>query len=114
MQDHPKLPALTVAMWTTLMVIAAMLGLCYRRACANAGYSLSGDEFFKGVLYNSSNCRGNSSALSKCKMAVLSARIEADDHQGIFDYNSLPSEAQEEFAKASQSHWNPTAKFLIR
>src|SRR6266404_1480777 len=114
MQDYPKLSALTVALWTTLLVIVFLSGLCYRRACSNAGHSLGADEFFKGVLYNSSNCGGNSSALSKCKMVLLSARIEAQDNHGVFDYNSLSAEAQQEFFKGTQSHWNPTAKFLIR
>src|SRR6266536_1591191 len=114
MQDYPKLSAFTVAMGTTLLIIVAMLGLCYRRASANAGYSLTVDEFFKGVLYNSSNCGGNSSALSKCKMIVLSARIEADDFHEVFDFNLLPAAARQEFVKGTQTHWNPTAKFLIR
>jgi len=114
MQDFPKLSASTVAFWTVLLVIVLLLGLCYRRACSNTGYPLSADEFFKGVLYNSSNCGGNSSALSSCKQAVISARIEAEDNNGVFNYNSLSAEAQKEFVKATHSHWNPTAKFLIR
>jgi hypothetical protein len=114
MQATPKLSAFTVAMWTTLLFIVAMLGLCYRRACANSGYSLGSDEFFKGVLYNSSNCGGNSSALSRCGMIVLSARSEAEGNHGVFDYNALSPEAQQEFVKVTQSHWNPTARFLIR
>src|SRR6266699_2161935 len=114
MQDYPKLSGFAVALGTVLLAIVSLSFLSYRRACSNVGYSLSADEFFKGVLYNTSNCGGNSSALSKCKMIVLSARVEADDHQGIFDYNSLPSDAQQEFARGSQSHWIPNAKFFIR
>jgi len=114
MQDYPKPSALTIALWTTLLVLVCLSGLCYSRACSNAGYSLSADEFFKGVLYNSSNCGGNSSALYKCGIAVLLARIEAEDNDGVFNYNSLSTEAQQEFVKWTQSHWNPTARFLIR
>ena len=114
MQNYPKLSAFTVAFWTALLVFVFSLGLCYRRACSSAGDSLSADKFFKGVLYNTSNCGGNSSALSKCKLVALSARIEAEDNHGVFDYNSLSAEAQQEFVKATQSNWIPTARFLIR
>jgi len=114
MQNYPRPSAYTVAFWTILLVIVYWLGLSYRRACSNAGYSLSADEFVKGVLYNSSNCGGNSSALSKCKMVVLLARIEAERNHSNFDYISLPAAAQQEFVKGTQSHWNPNARFLIR
>ena len=113
MQNYPRPSAYTVAFWTILLVIVYLLGLSYRRACSNAGNSLSADEFFKGVLYNSSNCGGNSSALSKCKMVGLSARIEAVDNHGVFDINSLSEVARQGFVKGTQSHWNRTAKFLI-
>lgn len=114
MQSYRKPSSSAVAGWIGLLVIVFLFGLSYRRACSNTGYSMSAEEFFKGVLYNSSNCGGNSSALSICKMLVLSAHIEAEDSHGVFDYNSLSTEAQMEFVKATYSHWNPTAKFLIR
>ena len=113
MQNYPKPSAFAVAGMIGLLVIVFLFGLSYRRACSNAGDSMSGEEFLKGVLYNSSNCGGNSSALSVCRMVVLSARVEAENNHGVFDYDSLSVGPQQEFVKGTQSHWNPTAKFLI-
>lgn len=94
-----------------LVGLAFGLGGIYRHACLNAGRTLSVDEFFDGVLVRTSNCGGNSEALSRCRYFALSARTAADENKDVFDLDRLADSEWQDLANLTT---NRMADYLIR
>ena len=61
-----------------------------------------------------SNCGGNTAALFVCGQFAATARINAEDDGGAFDFWRLPDDEKKRLATLAHYHWIPSATFLVR
>jgi hypothetical protein len=97
-----------------LSAIVVGLGAAYTISCSHAEQSLSLNDFTSGLLYRTSNCGGNSSALSFCKQIALGVLLDNTNNPAVFDVNLLSQETKGELRAFVGNHWIPNARFLLR
>jgi hypothetical protein len=73
-----------------------------------------GAAFVLPLFARTSNCGGNSAALSNVRVYVLLARMSAmDSPDHTFRVTTVTSEQRKELARVAHDHWIPNARFLV-
>ncbi|HXT13509.1 MAG TPA: hypothetical protein VN873_18295 [Candidatus Angelobacter sp.] len=83
----------------------------YSISCMNAGQALSWEEFTNGLLGRSSNCGGNSGAVSCCREIALYA-IGSSSNE-TFDFKHLSQETRDAMEASIGEYWTESAKYLL-
>src|SRR5712671_6825302 len=98
-----------------LLASAAMLSfaLAYSLSCKNSGYRISVGDFFDGIVGRSSNCGGNSAALSVCYEVSLCAFAIAQTNSTKADFRDLTPELADVLRSRISSPWTAGAKYLL-
>ncbi len=111
--------------WRKLLIIVAILGVFAASPFPFLFDSIDVEEFrefkqvikripFNGTVTRTSNCGGNSAALSRAHMIAIIAQLgasDAPDH--LFRITAANAEQREELNHLARSHWLPGARFLV-
>ena len=69
---------------------------------------------FLPMLARTSNCGGNSAALSRCGSYSLTVAWKMEESSGDFKTGDLTDEERKEVLRLADNHWNPGSHLLLK